>query len=230
MNIHKKDKTIVSIPSSEIEKITFSGVPTLESDAQLRDMDGNVYQTVRIGTQIWMAENLRTTKYNDGTPIPEIKENKAWADTKTGAFSWYNNDSSAYDKLYGKLYNWYAIDSGKLALAGWRVPTDEDWDILIKHLGGEKEAGAKMKVIGAVHWQNPNTGANNESGFSALPGYRADSGGFWGIGQKSGYWTATMNYTTPRNAWLRDISHNSTIVNRNHTSKNSGYYIRFVKE
>src|SRR5664280_2706679 len=137
----------------------------------MTDQDGNIYKTITIGTQTWMAENLRTTKYRDSTEIPNVTDNTAWDALTTGAYCNYNNTTSA-DTIatYGRLYNWYAAtDSRNIAPAGWHVPTDAEWTTLTTYLGGESVAGGKMKETGITHWISPNTGATNESGFSALP-------------------------------------------------------------
>jgi len=229
MRITRKDNSVIDIPVSEIESVTFTqGAQTVPSDA-LQDADGNVYKTVRIGDQVWMAENLRTSKYMDGTPIPEVKENKAWSEASAGAFCWYKDDSATYDQLYGKLYNWQAVNSGKIAPPGWRVPTDEDWDLLVKTLGGDKEAGAKMKVTGKVHWQN-NDKSTNESGFSAYSGYRTNLGSYSSIGLKALFWSGTQNFSYSNQAWARELVHNSTGVTRLSLTKTHGCFIRFIKE
>jgi uncharacterized protein (TIGR02145 family) len=144
-----------------------------QSSSTIADIEGNVYKTVKIGNQWWMAENLKTTKYNDGTAIPY---STGWGELD-GAYCWYNNDIS-YKNPYGALYNWYAVNTGKLCPTGWHVPSIDDWKTLTDYLGGGDNAGGKLKETGTVHWGSPNLGATNESGFTALPGgYR---GGFEG--------------------------------------------------
>jgi uncharacterized protein (TIGR02145 family) len=160
------------------------------------DIDGNVYNTVTIGTQVWMAENLKTTKYNNGTAIPNVTENTAWAALTTGAYSDYNNTPSN-STTYGRLYNWYTVDNNavtKVASNGgknvcptsWHVPTDAEWAILIAYLGGESVAIAKLRETGSI-------GATNESGFTALSsGYRYNDGTFYYFGDELGaWWSAT---------------------------------------
>lgn len=229
MRVTRKDNSIVDIPVSDIESINFiKGSPTVASDV-LKDGDGNVYRTVKIGNQIWMAENLRSTKYIDGSPIPEVKDAKAWADNTTGAFCWYNNDGATYDALYGKLYNWHAINTGKLAPPGWRVPTDEDWDELVKTLGGDKLAGMKMKIAGKLHWQG-NEKATNESGFGAYSGFRSNNGGFIYHSTKGLYWSSTQNFNSPQNAFGRELAYSFDGVNRVSYHKGHGGFVRFIKE
>ena len=138
------------------------------------DADGNFYKIVTIGTQTWMAENLKTTKYNDGTDIPYVTDYSTWLGLKTGAYCWPKNDFNNKD-IYGGLYNWYTISTGKLCPKGWHIPSYEEWTTLIDYLGGEGVAGGKMKTTGTTYWATPNRGATNLSGFSALPsGFCAD--------------------------------------------------------
>ena len=158
-----------------------------EEDNTVKDIDGNIYHTVTIGTQVWMVENLKTTKYNDGTEIPNVKGNEEWNVLTTGAYCWYNNDKSTYKETYGALYNWHAVNTGKLCPTGWHVPTSDEWLTLISFLGGENAAGCKLKETDTIHWQSPNAEATNESGFTALPGgYRF--GGVFDYLQGMGYW------------------------------------------
>ena len=136
----------------------------------MTDQDGNQYRTIRIGSQNWMAENLKTTKYRNGDPIPAIETKNLWQELTTGAYSFYNNDASN-NCPYGKLYNWYAAtDNRNVCPETWHVPTEEEWNILQNYLGGYFEAGGKMRSTGIVYWSFFNTGATNESGFSGLPG------------------------------------------------------------
>jgi uncharacterized protein (TIGR02145 family) len=154
------------------------------------DIDSNQYATIKIGTQTWMAENLKTTRYNDGTPIPDKTNEKL--DT-TGAYMGY--DSPENDTIYGKLYNWNAVKTGKLCPKGWHIPTDAEWTQLETYLGDN--AGGKMKATGPTSdssglWISPNTDATNESGFTGLPGgSRSDDGSFSAIGLEGEWWSAT---------------------------------------
>jgi uncharacterized protein (TIGR02145 family) len=158
------------------------------------DTDGNVYQTVKIGTQTWMVENLKTTRYNDGSAIPLVTDSKAWANlnlTMPG-YCWYYNDSSNKNP-YGALYNWYVVNTGKLAPKGWHVPSDSEWFALAKYFGGDSLAGGPLRDAGITHWNSPNTGAINSSGFSGLPGgYRFYTGTFNSIGIYGSWWSAVM--------------------------------------
>jgi len=162
----------------------------------VKDIDGNKYKIIKIGDQIWMAENLRVTRYNNGDPIPEVTDNQEWSNLKTGAYCNYNNNDSL-GNIYGRLYNWYAIiDSRGIAPKGWRIPTTEDLMKLISYLGGDSVTGGKLKERGTTHWLWPNKGATNESKFNALPGgYRLNFGGtFHSLGSNAYYWTTTESF------------------------------------
>jgi uncharacterized protein (TIGR02145 family) len=164
--------------------ILVNGIPswsTLSTTVTVTDIDGNIYNTVQIGNQVWMSENLKTTRYRNGGQIPNVTDNTAWGNLSTGAWSYYNNDVSN-DPIYGKLYNWYTTLGDTLCPTGWGVPTDAEWTTLTTYLGGSDVAGSKMKTIGNGYWNDPNTGAINSSGFSVLPGgYRSNVGSFNGI-------------------------------------------------
>lgn len=131
--------------------------------------DSNYYPSITIGTQIWMNKNLEMDHYRNGDPIPQIKEGMEWDTLKSGAWCYYNY-SDSLGKIYGKLYNWYAVNDPRgLAPQGYHIPTKQEWDKLSLFLGGDSIAGSKMKEIGNSHWTSPNLGATNEFGFSALP-------------------------------------------------------------
>ena len=158
------------------------------------DIDGNVYNTVTIGTQVWMVENLKTTKYNDGAEIPYVAD-YTWGNLQTDAYCWYNNDI-ANKTPYGALYNWFAAKSSKLCPTGWHVATHSDWTTLVTYHGGIDVAGGKLKEAGNTHWLDQNVGATNESGFTALPGgYRGSGlgdGTFYALGYYGWFWTGTV--------------------------------------
>lgn len=165
------------------------------------DIDGNTYDTVVIGTQVWMSNNLRVSKYRNGDSIPTNLSDTAWASTTSGAFAIYNN-TAANDTIYGKLYNWYAVaDPRGLCPAGWHVPSFADWAILENSLGGSSVAGGKMKAVSPL-WTAPNTGATNSSGFSGLPGgFRVPSGQYGLLGLIGWWWSSTPSSAT--DAWIR---------------------------
>jgi uncharacterized protein (TIGR02145 family) len=193
------------------------------------DADGNRYDTIRIGTQVWMVQNLRTTKYNDGTPIPTGLSNDDWRTTKKGAYAIYDN-KAANDATYGKLYNWYAVGSGKLAPKGWHVSTREDWSTLIKYLDGNNKTGGKLKS--ATGWDSPNTGADNSSGFSGLPGgTRAwGGGGYYDMGKTAYFWTTGEYVSFPDYAWYLKLFHDKAETFSTSEYKMQGMSVRCVKD
>ena len=163
----------------------------ISSSKLVTDIDGNIYHTVKIGAQLWTMENLKTTRYNDGAAIPLVTDSSAWTNLTTPGRCWYNNDSGSYANPYGALYNWYTINTGKLAPAGWHVPSDSEWTVLSTYLGDG--AGGKLKEVGTTHWQSCNTDATNETGFSGLPGGWRYSGTFLYIGIYGYWWSSTVN-------------------------------------
>jgi uncharacterized protein (TIGR02145 family) len=180
--------------------------PTSGYGPNISDNDGNTYKTVYIGTQQWMAENLKTAKYNDGTGIPNVTDNTQWLNLTTGAWCYYNNDATT-NKKYGKLYNWYAVSqttngNKNLCPTGWHVPSNFEWKKIIDYLGGESVAGGKMKIVDDSSWivfynsstnSNQNLNTTNSSLFSALPGGHrvAFDGSFTGIGASGEWWSLT---------------------------------------
>jgi uncharacterized protein (TIGR02145 family) len=195
------------------------------------DVDGNVYNTVTIGTQTWMKENLKTTHYRNGDPIPNVTDNAAWITLTTGAYSNYNNDA-ANVATYGRLYNWYAVnDARNIAPAGWHVPTDGELNALVNYLGGVSIAGGKLKEAGTTHWASPNTGATNSSGFTALPGgFRLSTGGFFGYITQNGYIWSSTEYNAA-GAWLGGVSYNSNgVESGTSVFKYSGISVRCIKD
>ncbi|MGB7568290.1 MAG: FISUMP domain-containing protein [Chitinivibrionales bacterium] len=157
------------------------------------DADGNLYHVVRIGSQEWMVENLRTTKYNDGTStIPLVEDSLTWSNLSTPGYCWYNSDSTN-KAMYGALYNWYTVNTGILAPIGWHVASEAEWDTLATYLGGDSAAGGKLKEAGFGHWYAPNFGATNETGFSALPGgYRLKDATYSSLASAAIWWSSTQ--------------------------------------
>jgi uncharacterized protein (TIGR02145 family) len=182
-----------------------------------------------IGTQIWMTNNLDVTTYRDGTVIPQVTDPTAWANLTTGAWCYYANTSSN-GTTFGKLYNWYAVnDSRGLAPSGWHVPSDAEWTTLTTFLGGTSIAGGNIKESGTTHWSSPNTGADNSSGFTGLPGgFRNSDGTFYNIYGDGNYWSSTLDTTT--NAWTRFTNYVSSSVFRYSHSKLLGFSVRCVKD
>jgi uncharacterized protein (TIGR02145 family) len=193
------------------------------------DIDGNTYKTVVIGTQTWMAENLKTTKYNDGTAIPLVTDKTEWNNLTTPGYCWYNNDEATNKATYGALYNWYTVNTGKLCPTGWHVPTQAEWTTLTDYLGGEGIAGGKLKETGSTHWDSPNTGATNETGFTALPGgFRTLGDGFIAIGFSGCWWTSTM--TGSFNVWYRYMFNDISDVYYGGLAKGNGLSIRCLMD
>lgn len=198
------------------------------SGSVVNDIDGNEYNTVTIGTQVWMSEDLKVTRYNDGTPIPQVTRNEDWASLTTPAFTWYNNDDTNREE-YGALYNWHAVQTGKLCPEGWRVPSDEDWIELISAYESNSKAGGALKEEGTDHWRSPNSGATNESGFTALPGgYRSYNGTF-NLLRASGYW-----WSTTEDSWYgagnsTGDTASTTVIFYNLRYKEREFY-RFISE
>jgi len=207
----------------------------------VNDIDGNVYNTVTIGDQVWIAENLKVTHYSNGDPIPNVTSDSVWSWLSTGAYCTYDNDDSNTD-TYGSMYNWHAVnDSRNIAPEGWHVPTDEEWKELEVYLGMSQsqadslilrgtDEGGKMKETGTAHWQSPNTGATNESGFSALPGSWRDAydGTYNHLGYMALFWSSTEN--TSFFAWFRVLYYSNSEVNRNFRSKSYGMSVRCVRD
>ena len=192
------------------------------------DIDGNLYYTVKIGEQWWMLENLRVTHYRNGDAIPNVTDDAEWEGLSTGAYCDYDNDP-ANVATYGRLYNWYAVgDSRNIAPAGWHVPSDDEWQTLVDYLGGSSVAGGKMKEAGTTHWNPPNTGATNESGFSALPGgYRIHYGSF-DMGFYTYFWSST-EYSSSY-AWYRSLNYINSQVGRDYYDKRLGISVRCVRD
>jgi uncharacterized protein (TIGR02145 family) len=195
----------------------------------ITDIDGNIYKTVTIGNQVWMAENLRTTRYRNGDPIPYIADGAAWVKLTAGAYcNVDNNDNNS--ALYGKLYNWYAVtDNRNMAPTGWHVPSDAEWTTLTTYLGGESGAGSKLKETGTSHWQISNTGATNETGFTALPaGFRDREGNWGGLGWSGSFWSTTERDSG--SSWRRQMDKTSLAVDKNSDMKFNGSSVRCIKD
>lgn len=195
----------------------------------ITDIDGNVYNTVVIGTQTWMVENLKTTKYRNGDYIANVTDNTSWAALTIGAFCDYNNTPSN-SITYGKLYNWFAVnDSRNIAPIGWHVPSDAEWTVLTTYLGGLNVAGGKLKQMGTTKWTSPNYGATNSSGFNALPGgYRYSNGEFDYVTIYGEWWSSSINTTTY--AFFRYLSFADEKVAVSTNNKLCGLSIRCVKD
>jgi uncharacterized protein (TIGR02145 family) len=226
-------KTIVII-FSFVMLISFVFAQQIDT---LKDQrDGRVYKTVQIGDQVWMADNLNTSVFTDGTKISEVASAFNWSDLNTGAWSWYGNNSFNGD-VYGRLYNWYAVMGihdlesktnialrKKICPIGWHVPSDEEWSVLGKYLG--KNAGHKLKSAG---WLNSKGTTKDNSGFNALPGgYRDLIGGFEDL-ENDGYWWSATEYDNGF-AWNRSLFYDSGSFTRYVVSNVYGYSVRCLKD
>jgi uncharacterized protein (TIGR02145 family) len=225
-----------------VTNVTIDTVSVLynTSGSPVTDIDGNVYRTVIIGDQVWMAENLKVTHYRNGEDIPNVSDDAAWESLTTGAYCEYNNDVNNV-ATYGRLYNGYAVnDSRNIAPAGWHVATDAEWQQLEMYLGmSQAEAdsigwrgtdeGGKLKEAGTTHWFSPNTGATDESGFTALPGSSRNlSGDYGNMGYYALFWSSTeldSNY-----AWYRQLHYSNSEVYRYFSNNRSGFSVRCVRD
>ena len=215
----KKDSVPVSDKSSTASVITDINEP-------------GKYTFVKIGTQKWMSTNLAVIHYRNGDKIPQVEGKAAWAALTTGAWCWYNKDS-ATGAVYGKLYNWYAVNDPRgLAPTGWHVPSDAEWDTLETHLGNNP--GGKLKDTGTIEagtglWYAPNTGATNKTGFTGLPGgYRSYHGTFYEIGDEGVWWSST-EYSAG-GAWGRHLGYSNGDINRNRYNKRYGFSVRCLRD
>ena len=211
---------------------SLTGNAVLSGSGTITDIDGNRYRTVTIGSQTWMRENLKTTRYNDGTSIPERPLNSQW-NSNTPAWCWYENNH-AYDTPYAKLYNWYVVDpvsngNRNVCPIGWHVPNDSDWNELSSFLGGSDLAGGKLMEVGLNHWASPNVFASNESGFTALPaGYRGTDGAYFFV-TFSGYWWSTTS-SGGSNANYRYVVYFTDEFFSVNSDRNLGFSIRCLKD
>lgn len=199
------------------------------SSGKVKDIDGNEYGIVTIGEQDWLASNLRTTRFSNGDEIPNVKLDSVWESLVSGAWAHYDNDET-YENPYGKLYNWFTIsDQRNVCPTGWRVPTAEDWEVLMDYLGGESVAGGKLKMEGTEHWQSASGAVTNSSGFSALPGgTRLKNGGFHDLGGVGAYWSSTE--TSSSNGRSRFLLSNSIYAEPQSINKGVGMSCRCIKE
>ena len=207
--------------------------PSTSNDS-VKDIDGNSYKTVKIGNQWWMAENLKVTHFRNGDEIPCVTDNDQWFNLTSGAYCNYNNDT-ANVALYGRLYNWYAaVDSRNIAPEGWHVPTDDEWQELVEFLGGDTLAGGKMKGTGTIEggdglWYEPNKGATNESGFSALPAGGRTYDVATDVAGSYAYFWSTKNYHHWY-GWHRYLYYNNAEVYRYNYYNQFGFSVRCIKD
>lgn len=199
-----------------------------EAIQTISDIEGNKYRIIQIGNQFWMAENLKTTKYNDGTDIPNVTDIEEWANITSGIYAWYDNEIINKTK-YGALYNWHAVNTGKLCPIGWHVPSDSDWETLSNYLGGNEVSGGKLKETGFLNWTSPNIGATNESNFTALPsGYKMNGGGnFMEKGLAAPWWSSTSN---SNGIITRSVRHNYNSLHVGNYYETGGFCVRCIQD
>jgi len=192
------------------------------------DFDGNVYHIVTIGTQDWLVENLKVTHYNNGDPIPNVTGTEEWELLSTGAYCNYDNLESN-SITFGRLYNWYAVsDDRNIAPEGWHIPSDAEWNVLITFLGGVYDAGGKLKEVGTAHWKDPNNGATNTSGFTALPaGLRNWAGGFEYIIWGCGFWSTAFEND---DATVQLLDYNTTDIYAAQENHRCGRSVRCIRD
>ena len=237
----KKEKlffTYMLIITLALFSVSCEKEETVEAGETITDIDGNIYKTVKIGKQVWMAENLKTTKYNDGVLIPNITDNIEWGNDKDGAYCWYDNDKAEYEVKYGALYNWYAVNTAKVCPTGWHVPTENEFKELERFLGmsnegieetglrGDNEGGELKSVEG---WYDGGNGIDTY-GFNALPGgYRSSSNQFYRR-KKFGYWWSSTEFSETH-SWYRSLFHHSSQIGRYaNMEKQIGFSVRCIKD
>ncbi len=230
LTITKKDNTVLTIPTSEIASMTFTGSEQFIDENAVYDADGNSYNIVKIGLQSWTGRNLETTKFKNGDLIMKAGSEAEWLKAaEEGKPAWcYYLDASESGKKYGKLYNWHAVNDGRgIAPDGWRVSTASDWDGLIRFLNAI--AAAKLKETGTVNWLKNTDNVTNETGFTALPGgWRSEKGKFNSVGSVGCFWT--KNQVNDKDAYYMIIYDNNSTVYKYGNNKGIGYSIRLVKE
>jgi uncharacterized protein (TIGR02145 family) len=242
----ESDKTIPIVKDSLLNTVSETAYSdSIAKGEMVKDIDGNIYKTVTIGTQVWLAENLKTTKYNDGKSIPLVTDNTAWSNLTTPGYCWYNNDITNKN-LYGALYNWYTVKTGKLCPGGWHVPKDIEWTILTNYVTNygyhhpywqSKNDIAKFMAASsgwnsseirgtAGNWQTD----NNETGFTALPGGNRLGIGIFTMAGNSGIWYSASE-SNSTDVWIREIESTDSFAGRYEcSSKKNGYSVRCLKD
>jgi uncharacterized protein (TIGR02145 family) len=231
--IYGNQETFITKPATALT--TFNPDLTYSS---VSDIDGNSYKTIKIGTQQWLAENLKTTRFNDGTVIPLVTDDNQWSRLITPGYCWYNNDEVVFKNIYGGYYNWKTVKTGKLCPSGWHVPTKEDWKVLKLSLGITAELAEpggnfqeiteahKIKETGNFNWVEGSVIATNESGFTALPGgCRSVDSSFGGEGTTESWWLAS-DYAL--SIWIVNFA--NWILNSDMLSENYGMNVRCMKD
>jgi len=246
MIIRKTDTSIISIPISEIDSVYFEEEGNVFTCGDLiTDIDGNTYNTIQIGNQCWMSDNLKATHYSNGISIPLVTDTTGWAELNNtdDAYCYYNNNANGEADIYGALYTWVAamgdnaISSNSnpsgvqgVCPVGWHLPSNLEWSELTDYVGGEDVAGGKMKEVGYEHWSEPNTAADNSFGFTALPnGIRYSfNGDYVQLTTYSYWWSATESMSA--SAWYCHLSYAYEQSDIFDYAKSSGIAVRCVKD
>jgi uncharacterized protein (TIGR02145 family) len=227
--------TINQVACIDNPNINFTsiGTPIGKLGDCIKDVDGNTYKTVTIGTQTWMAENLKTSKYSDRTAIPNVKDDSEWSNLTKGAWAYYSNDPTNNAK-YGKLYNWYSISpitngNKNICPSGWHIPNDNEWTVLADYLGGSNISGDKLKEVGTTSWNNLNEYSTNTSLFTGLPGGRRyDLGDYYNIGNEAYWWSSSEDETDY--AWSHGLDDDPGNTYKSDYNKKNGFSIRCIKD
>jgi uncharacterized protein (TIGR02145 family) len=205
--------------------INYNGVRS----QSVKDADGNIYLAINIGKQVWMAENLKTTKLNDGKPISLVTDDKKWKALQSPAYCFYDNNPANKD-IYGALYNWFTVNTKKLCPQGWHVPSDAEWSAMVEFIGGKNSAGDKLKESGNQYWKNALIIPTNEFDFTALPGgTRLYSGSFPEFGNSYAvWWTSTPYSSLAAHNW--GLHDSSARIFNGYDNKQSGFSVRCMKD
>lgn len=219
-----------SIGTAYGNDVVFTTTPLPNFGATITDYNGNVYDTITIGTQTWMKQNLKVTNYRNGDAVPMVLDPTAWAALSSGAYCYYDANMSYID-TYGRLYNYFVVsDTRNICPTNWHVPFDIEWTTLKNYLGGVSIAGGKIKETGTSHWNNPNTGATNVSGFTALPGGSRSYYGPYGydINKNGDFWSSTESTTD--NSWGSFVSYDNSNLSQGTNKKKYGFSIRCLRD
>ena len=215
-----------SVNSSSVDTLVLNR-KTLITSNKITDGDGNIYTSVKIGTQEWTSENLITTKYADGTPIPNVTDSSQWGNLTTGAWSYYNNNSQN-DSTYGKLYNWHAAsDLRNVCPTGWHVPTDAEWTVLNDYLAVNGHSGMEGTTLKSTSGWSRNNGTDDYGWFGLPGGYRNNDGVFYFIANVGSWWSSSEGKTN--NSWYRLLNYNNDKVYRNSFSMRNGFSVRCLR-
>jgi len=242
MNINIKNKSLLAIIGLmclcmlSCKKNNEEPLPSNEDNnneiqcpASLTDIDGNTYNVVKIGNQCWMSENLKTTRFKDNTEIGYTINNGEWMSSNVALYAWYESDEAFYGSHYGALYNWHAANSDKLCPDGWHVPTKEEFEALASYLGGTEEAGGKLKETDTIYWATPNTGATNESGFSARGGgIRLSNGNYFYL-KTNGCWWIEAQPLASCCAWHASLRYDKNNLFISTDAVRNGFSVRCLK-